>query len=663
MLAPGLSLPDRVEAVLESIDLARLRLSRELDPQRREVLGQFLTPAPVAGQLADMFSPATGDIRVADPGAGIGSLGAAVVTRLLMQEIVPAAITLTAWEIDPAMAPGLRQTMDALGELCTQARVRFFPDIRQSDFLADGVGQASAGMFAVPEEFDAIVLNPPYRKIHAKSAERDLCRKIGLETTNLYTAFLAVAADLVRPGGELVAIVPRSFTNGTYFTPFRQRFNAAMAFQRVHVYESRSRAFADDAVLQENVIFRAVKTTQRPVTVAITSSAGPQDHDPTYRDVPYDELIQPSDETQVIHIVPDATNQRIAKRIASLPCSLTDLKTTVSTGRVVDFRATEFLRADASTGTVPLIYPGHLRHGRVVWPMSSAKKPNALLNAPEAADLMVSEGLYVLTKRFSSKEERRRIVAALYDPDDVASGPVGFENHLNYYHAGGSGLDRALALGLRAFLNSTLVDLYFRQFSGHTQVNAGDLRSLRYPSEEQLRHIGEKIGDRELEQLELDRLIDQELFMAADDLDPVRIQQRVDESITALRQLGFPRAQLNERSGLTLLALLGLTPAAPWAQASNPLMGITPMMEFFRDHYGKTYAPNTRETVRRQSVHQFVDAGLLVPNPDEPSRATNSPKAVYQIESSALELMRTFGTDEWQETLSGGVLRDAGSWW
>jgi adenine-specific DNA-methyltransferase len=338
--------------------------------------------------------------------------------------------------------------MDALGELCEEAGTSFSPDIRQGDFLADGVAQLDAGLFAVPEEFDVIVMNPPYRKIHTRSPERELCRRIGLETSNLYTAFLAVAADLLRPGGELVAIVPRSFANGTYFMPFRQRFNAGMAFQQVHVYESRSRAFADDAVLQENVIFRAAKTTQRPDTVAITSSTGPEDHDPTHRDVLYDELIRPGDEAQVIHIVADAANQRVAQRIASLPCSLAELNIKVSTGRVVDFRATEFLRAEASADTVPLIYPGHLRHGRVVWPMSSGKKPNALLRTSESADLMVPEGLYVLTKRFSSKEERRRIVAALYDPADVNPGPVGFENHLNYYHAGGSGLGRDLALGL-----------------------------------------------------------------------------------------------------------------------------------------------------------------------------------------------------------------------
>ena len=128
--------------------------------------------------------------------------------------------------------------------------------------------------------------------------------------------------------------------------------------------------------------------------------------------------------------------------------------------------------------------------------------------------------------------------------------------------------------------------------------------------------------------------------------------KRTREALAVLEELGFPRQQLNERSALTLLSLLDLKPTESWADARAPLMGITPMMEFFADHYGRRYAPNTRETVRRHTIHQFVQAGLVVPNPDKPSRPTNSPKAVYQIEPSALKLLRAFGTLEWPVRLS-----------
>lgn len=116
--------------------------------------------------------------------------------------------------------------------------------------------------------------------------------------------------------------------------------------------------------------------------------------------------------------------------------------------------------------------------------------------------------------------------------------------------------------------------------------------------------------------------------------------------------LGLPRAQQNERSALCLLALLNLTPDKSWADAENPLMGITPIMDWAREHYGKNYAPNTRETVRRQTMHQFCDAGIALYNPDKPDRPVNSPKAVYQIEPAALALLRTFGTAQWHDNLT-----------
>ncbi|MFZ5579431.1 MAG: BsuBI/PstI family type II restriction endonuclease [Pseudomonadota bacterium] len=131
---------------------------------------------------------------------------------------------------------------------------------------------------------------------------------------------------------------------------------------------------------------------------------------------------------------------------------------------------------------------------------------------------------------------------------------------------------------------------------------------------------------------------------------------RKNEYIEAAHQiiisLGLPRAQQNERSALSLLALLNLTPGKPWAAAENPLVGITPIMDWAREHYGKEYAPNTRETFRRQTMHQFCDAGLALYNPDQPDRSVNSPKSVYQVEPAALKLLRSFGTAHWHDNLT-----------
>ena len=132
---------------------------------------------------------------------------------------------------------------------------------------------------------------------------------------------------------------------------------------------------------------------------------------------------------------------------------------------------------------------------------------------------------------------------------------------------------------------------------------------------------------------------------------PVQAKKRIDEALAILRDLGLPREQQNERSALTLLSLLDLRPDMAWSEAKQPLMGITPMMEFFDAHYGKKYAPNTRETVRRQTIHQFLDAGIVIINPDNPERPTNSPFAVYQIEAGLLKLLRTFDTKLWTNGL------------
>jgi BsuBI/PstI restriction endonuclease domain/BsuBI/PstI restriction endonuclease HTH domain len=127
--------------------------------------------------------------------------------------------------------------------------------------------------------------------------------------------------------------------------------------------------------------------------------------------------------------------------------------------------------------------------------------------------------------------------------------------------------------------------------------------------------------------------------------------QLIEEAQDIIVALGLPKAQQNERSALCLLALLNLTPGKSWADATNPLMGITPMMDWARQHYAKEYAPNTRETFRRQSMHQFCDAGIALYNPDRPDRPVNSPKAVYQIEPTTLTLLKTFGTEAWTDLL------------
>ena len=133
--------------------------------------------------------------------------------------------------------------------------------------------------------------------------------------------------------------------------------------------------------------------------------------------------------------------------------------------------------------------------------------------------------------------------------------------------------------------------------------------------------------------------------------DPVKIKKRIDEAIEILQELGMPKAQQNERSALTLLAITSIKPQTPWKEAQASLIGITPIMDFIKEHYGKEYAPNTRETFRRFTMHQFVEAGIAVQNPDKPDRPVKSPNWCYQIESTLLALIKTYGSPKWKKTL------------
>lgn len=642
--------PVQRDNLLERVDFLRLEANQKLTADRAEK-GQFFTPQKIAQFMARMFAERPSILKILDAGAGIGSLSAALVVEACQWNPKPSAITITAYEIDPTLTEYLHVTLGHCQEVCHQEEIRFEYEVIQDDFIRAAVEVLNGStLFSLPKSFNAAILNPPYKKINSASITRRLLRKVGVETTNLYAAFLWLTIRLLEPNGELVAITPRSFCNGPYFLPFREVLLKTMSINRIHVFDYRDRAFEDDDVLQENVILHAIKANQQE-RVTISSSADPNDPFITIREVEYAQLVYPDDPDLFIHIVPDGLGQRIGQKARSLSTSLDELGITVSTGKVVDFRAADFLKEKPDAETVPLIYPSNFSQGYIAWPNGQNRKPSAIRLAQETTSLLVPSGWYVLVKRFSAKEEKKRVVAAIYDPARVDAGLIGIENHLNYYHQNGKGLSPLLAKGLAAFLNSTIVDEYFRQFSGHTQVNATDLRNLKYPSLPQLMAIGEKIGDEFPEQDEIDQIILGTLGMDTANTD-VKVKKKIEEALDILRALQVPRAQLNQRSALTLLALLDMKPETDWSNASAPLRGIiTEMMDYFRDHFGISYAPNTRETVRRFTVHQFVQMGLVIANPDNIARAVNSPKTKYQVDASLLKVIRTYGTKEWDRNL------------
>jgi len=436
--------------------------------------------------MAGLFPDSEGECRLLDAGAGIGSLSAAFLDRWRGGGFRFSRVVVDAFELDPALIEHLAHTLNRYNHSGD-----FASHIRQEDFILAAVESLEDNLFSPPiVRYSHAILNPPYKKINSNSAHRLALRRVGIETVNLYSAFVALAVAQAMRGGQIVAIIPRSFCNGPYYRPFRDFILERGAIRHMHLFESRSKAFKDDEVLQENIIIRLERSGQQgPVKVSTST-------DDTFADLvtheyPFDQIVFPDDPERFIH-VPTSPEKNAIELSPAIRCTMAELGIKVSTGPVVDFRLKEHLRDMPGEGTVPLLYPGHFSSDGTTWPIEGMKKPNAIELNADTQKWLYPSGFYCVVRRFSSKEEKRRIVANVVEPSAFGNvAMLGFENHLNLFHENKGGLPEALAHGLAVFLNTTAVDENFRRFNGHTQVNATDLRLMKYPRREALIELGE----------------------------------------------------------------------------------------------------------------------------------------------------------------------------
>jgi adenine-specific DNA-methyltransferase len=467
--------------LLDQADNVRRRLSGGIAIERRSALGQFMTPASVARFMASLFPPsALKSCLLLDAGAGLGALTCAFLDRwashggLSFQKV-----EVEAYEIDANLRKHLTST---LTEYARRLPLGF--RVIPGDFI-----EATAMQSLTPGPFTHAILNPPYRKINSSSSHRLILRQVGIETVNLYSAFVALSLDRLKCGGQLVAIVPRSFCNGPYYRPFRDFLLRRAALRHMHLFASRSKAFKDDDVLQENLIIR-LEAGATQGNVAVSHSTDDTFSDLTTHEQPFGQIVFPDDPERFIH-VPTSTDQGITELPHGIRSTLADLEIGISTGPVVDFRLRHHIEPQPRIGTIPLLYPGHFSGQLTMWPKEGIKRGNAIRLNSETRKWLYPNGFYTVVRRFSSKEESRRIVASVVKPDSFPGAPMlGFENHLNVFHQGRHGLPEALAYGLAAYLNTSAVDQSFRRFSGHTQVNATDLRLMRYPDRKALMALG-----------------------------------------------------------------------------------------------------------------------------------------------------------------------------
>lgn len=485
--------------MLPDVEQTRLRLSKRTDAIKKSQLGQFLTPKSVAAFMASLFSaPASKTCRLLDAGAGVGSLTSAFLDRWGKSFD---HIEATAFELDDVIREHLTETLASYAvNLPIESR------IEGGDFIEHAVNRLQ---FERETRFTHAILNPPYKKINTGSRHRLLLREVGIETVNLYTAFVGLAVAMMEPGGQIVAIIPRSFCNGPYYRPFREFVLARAAIRHMHLFESRNKAFKEDEVLQENVIIEFECGAKQGLVTVSTST------DDTFADYvahehPFDRIVFPADTERFIH-VPTSPEHNPLELVKSIRHTLKDIGITVSTGPVVDFRMREHLRDMPEDGTVPLLYPAHFSGQAAEWPKPGFRKPNAIVRNAETERWLYPNGFYAVVRRFSSKEERRRIVASVVEPGQFTGAEfLGFENHLNVFHENKHGVPEDLARGLTVFLNGTAIDDHFRRFNGHTQVNATDLRTMKFPSRAQLTDLGNWAKkQRELTQESIDERLSQ----------------------------------------------------------------------------------------------------------------------------------------------------------
>jgi hypothetical protein len=468
--------------LLDQADKVRRAITPGIALNQKSTLGQFMTPAPIARFMASLFPPSNlNTCTLLDAGAGLGALTCAFLDRWAASDGFSFEKTqIDAFEIDPSLRTYLDQTL-ASYDSRLPINYRLLPD----DFI-----EAAALQRLAPRRYTHAILNPPYKKINSLSKHRLILRQVGIETVNLYSAFVALALSLMKPGGQVVAIIPRSFCNGPYYRPFRDFMLDCAALKHLHLFASRTNAFKDDDVLQENVIIRLERGGIQG-NVTVSNSTDDSFSDLVTHEQPFDRVVLPSDRDKFIH-VPTSLGYNAIELSKGVRSSPADLGIGISTGPVVDFRLLEYIQATPSENTVPLLYPSHFNGQDTLWPKEGIKRGNAIQLNSDTRKWLYPNGFYTVVRRFSSKEEPRRIVASVVRPERFPGAEfLGFENHLNVFHEDKHGLPEELAYGLAVFLNTPAVDENFRRFNGHTQVNATDLRMMKYPDRRTLIAIGE----------------------------------------------------------------------------------------------------------------------------------------------------------------------------
>lgn len=459
------------------------RLREDTTDRERKRWGQYFTGAGVARFMAKLLATTHVPevVRLLDPGAGTGILGAVAAEELLAAGA--RKVELVSVEREPSALAELRSVLSSvkakLGE-------RFSYSVLDADVL--GLAEPELGATKV-EPFDFVISNPPYFKMPPSEVR-------GGDSPNIYTRFMEVASRLLKPLGSMCFIIPRSFASGLYFKRFRKTFHARMTLERVHVFASRKDAFKADGVLQENIIVLYRREAPAGGDIVISTSLGASNLDSVESlRVRRTDVFNRGDSNALLFLPESRDDLALLDSLRRWPGRLRDHGLEISTGPVVPFRAESLLLGEPNgEPSVPLLWMQHVRANGVTWPAPNGLRKPQHIRADAPPKLLVPNRTYVLLRRFSAKEEARRLTAAVLRRGQVPGKVVGLENHLNFIHRPEGELRIEEARGLAAVLNSRPLDRYFRISNGNTQVNATEIRALPLPPLESIAELGSVIS-------------------------------------------------------------------------------------------------------------------------------------------------------------------------
>jgi adenine-specific DNA-methyltransferase len=474
------------------------RFEEGVTADRRKQRGQVFTPPEVARFMASLFGTIPSEYVLLDPGAGVGMLTAAFCERIA-QLRSPRTVTAHAFENDPQLAPLPKQNLDNCKRVLSEAGHAFHYVLHAEDFiLATSPGLSGRRLFdeaAFSAPCNGVIMNPPYFKLRKNSVHATLMERVVHGQPNVYAFFMALAARLLNEKGEIVAITPRSFCNGLYFRGFRRWYFQRVALDHIHIFESRTETVKHANVLQESIITKARRLGTPSPMVTVTASFGADLTNGLRRsETPAGHIIDNSTGDYVIRIPECEGDHEIMRLVDSFPLRFSQTGLRISTGPVVLFRATQYLLAETTDETaVPLLHAHNVRPFATRWPLAKNGKHGAFRCCEGSLRLLVPTKTYVLIKRFSSKEERRRLTASCLLKADWLFPYLGIENHVNYVYHPERELTENEVYGIAALFNSKLIDRYFRTISGNTQVNATEIRAMNFPDLKTLARIGRQV--------------------------------------------------------------------------------------------------------------------------------------------------------------------------